>query len=184
VTQSPRFHRAVPTGDHRERDICSNCGFIHYENPRLIVGTLATWNGRVLLCQRAIEPRSGYWTLPAGFLEQGETARQGAERETLEESGARVRTTRLLALYDLPHIAQVHLFYLATMESEALNPGPESLAASLVEPAEIPWQDLAFPTIEWALRDFGRLSDPNAVFDVFEAPPGRAWGGSWRTSRD
>ena len=179
----PDFHRTVPAGDHRERDVCTNCGFIHYENPRLIVGTLATWQGRVLLCRRAIEPRSGFWTLPAGFLEQGETTRAGAERETLEESGARVRTTRLLALYDLPHIAQVHLFYLATMDSDALAPGAESLSADLVAREAIPWESLAFPTIEWALRDWLELRDPNAAFEVFEAAPERKWGGSWRSSR-
>jgi ADP-ribose pyrophosphatase YjhB (NUDIX family) len=181
--QPPRFHRAVPEGDSRERDVCSQCGFIHYENPRLIVGTLATWQGKILLCRRAIEPRAGYWTLPAGFLEQGETARAGAERETLEESGAKVRATRLLALYDLPHIAQVHLFYLATMESGLLRPGDESLSAELVAPAAIPWQELAFPTIEWALRDWLTLAPGQRDFAVFEAEPGRRWSGSWRGSR-
>jgi len=176
--QSQSFHRAVPEGDNRERDICTHCGFIHYENPRMIVGTLATWEGRILICRRAIEPRSGYWTLPAGFLEQGETARAGAERETLEEAGARVRTSTLLALYDLPHIAQIHLFYLAELLDPDLAPGLESSEARLVEPAEIPWRELAFPTIDWALTDWLSL-EGRTEFRVFEAEAGRPWQGRW-----
>jgi ADP-ribose pyrophosphatase YjhB (NUDIX family) len=168
---SDRFETRVPEGDNRPRQVCTDCGFIHYENPRLIVGTLCRFEDRILLCRRAIDPRSGYWTLPAGFMEMGESTRQGAARETLEEAGVVVEPQQLLAIYDLPHIGQVHLFYLATLDSEKLEPGEESLEAELFHYEDLPWDDLAFPTIRWALRDFRRLGDLSRTFAPYQTPP-------------
>jgi ADP-ribose pyrophosphatase YjhB (NUDIX family) len=160
---NPRFSRRVPEGDNRERMVCDECGFIHYENPRIVVAAVAMWTGRILLCRRAIEPRRGFWTLPGGFLEIGETTEEGAIRETREETGAAISIRDLLAVYSLPHIGQVHLVYRAIMESDEIEPGEESLEARLVDPSEIPWDELAFPTNTWALRDFLDLVDEDSV---------------------
>jgi len=145
-------HLAIPPGDNRERYCCDGCGTIHYQNPNLVVGTIPTWEGRVLLCRRAIEPRYGYWTLPAGFMENGETTRAGAERETTEEAGARIELGELFSMLDVPHVQQVHLFFLARMLGPDLDPGPESLEARLFTEDEIPWDKLAFRTVERTLR--------------------------------
>lgn len=145
----------VPAGEDRERHVCTapGCARVHYVNPRVVVGVVAPHEGRVLLCRRAIEPRTGFWTLPAGFLETGETTAEGARREAWEEARARVEVGPLLALYDLPHIAQVQLFYLARLlEPGAVAPGPESLEVGLFGWDEVPWADLAFPSVHWALR--------------------------------
>lgn len=152
-------HRRIPDGDDRERLVCTDCGFIHYQNPRLIVGTVCHWQGRVLLCRRAIEPRRGYWTLPAGFLELGETTEAGALRETLEESGAHAILEGLLALYNIPRIGQVHLIYRARLTGPDLDPGPESLDARLYDWADIPWDHLAFPNVKWSLDAWRDLGD-------------------------
>lgn len=122
---SPIRHR-VPEGDNRERDVCDHCGAIHYQNPRMVVGTVPVWQGRILLCRRAIEPRYDTWTLPAGFMELGESTAQGAGRETLEESGARIRLGQLYTIIDVPQIEQVHLFYLAEVLGPELDPGPRA----------------------------------------------------------
>src|SRR5690606_36503051 len=119
----PDFRVGVPEGDTREHRICAHCGFVHYDNPRVVVSALATWEGRVLLCRRAIEPRAGYWTVPGGFLEIDETAVEGAVRETLEETGARIAVDDLLSVYSLPHIGQVHLVYRARLLGPELAPG-------------------------------------------------------------
>lgn len=142
----------IPTGEDRPRAVCAGCAQIHYRNPRVVVTTVATWEGRVLLCRRAIEPRRGFWTIPGGFLEVGETTRAGAEREAREEAGVAVRLGALLAVYELPHVEQVQLVYRGSLPGPALAPGVESLEARLFDPADIPWDELAFPTVGWALR--------------------------------
>ena len=142
----------VPPGDNRPRYTCADCGTIHYQNPNMVVGTIPAWEGRILLCRRAIEPRYGYWTLPAGFMENDETTTEGAERETSEEAGARIALGELFSMIDVPHARQVHLFFRADMLATELDPGPESLEARLFSEDEIPWSDIAFRTVEQTLR--------------------------------
>jgi ADP-ribose pyrophosphatase YjhB (NUDIX family) len=144
----------VPPGDNRLRFCCEACGTVHYENPKMVLGTVTTFGGRILLCKRAIEPRYGFWTLPAGFMENGETTAQGAARETLEEAGVQANIEKLYAVIDVPHVHQTHLFYLASANSDALDPGEESLDAMWVRPDEVPWEQLAFPTVAKTLRWF------------------------------
>jgi ADP-ribose pyrophosphatase YjhB (NUDIX family) len=144
----------IPAGDNRPRHVCPGCGLIHYRNPKLVVGTLPEWRDRLLLCRRAIEPRRGLWTLPAGFLENGETAWQGAARETLEEAGARVRPLALYSLFNLPHIDQIYLLFRATLLEPECQPGAESLEVGLFTEAEIPWRELAFPVIRETLTRY------------------------------
>ncbi len=143
--------RAIPAGDDRERATCLDCGFIHYENPKIIVGAVARLDGRFLLCRRAIEPRRGFWTLPAGYMELGETPEAGAEREAWEEARARIRIDGLLAIYSVPRISQVQLIYRADLIDPAIAAGPESEAVGLFAWDEIPWAELAFPTVRWSL---------------------------------
>lgn len=145
-------YRLPDDGDTRERAICVACHTIHYENPLNVVGTLPVLGDRILLCKRNIEPRLGKWTLPAGFMELGETASQGAARETTEEAGAQFEMGRLFAVMSVPHVGQVHLFYLAALQSEQFDPGPETQEARLFAPREIPWHDLAFRTVKTALE--------------------------------
>lgn len=147
-------NRRVPDGDNRERDICDHCGAIHYQNPRMVVGTIPVWEGRILLCRRAIEPRYNTWTLPAGFMELGESTAQGALRETIEEAGARVKLGELFTVIDVPQIEQVHLFYLAKALGPELDPGPESLEARYYEESEIPWEELSFRTVKTTIAQF------------------------------
>jgi ADP-ribose pyrophosphatase YjhB (NUDIX family) len=144
----------VPADDNRERAVCPACGTVHYENPLNVVGTVPVWGEQVLLCKRAIEPRYGLWTLPAGFLELGETTAQGAVRETLEESGAQIELGALFSVLDVVRVGQVHLFYLATMTSPALDPGSETIEARLFREDEIPWEQIAFRTVRETLRFF------------------------------
>ena len=144
----------IPADDNRERAVCTACGTIHYENPTNVVGTVPVWGDQVLLCKRAIEPRYGLWTLPAGFLELGETTAQGALRETIEEAGAQIELGALFSLLDVPRVGQVHLFYLARMTSTALDPGSETLEARLFREDEIPWDQIAFRTVRETLRFF------------------------------
>lgn len=144
----------MPDGDTVPRMVCRDCGWVHYENPRVVVTTVSTWEDRILLCRRAIGPREGFWTLPGGFMEVGESAPAGALRETLEETGARVEIDDLLAVYSLGHIGQVHLVYRAHMLDATIECGPESLEAGLFEVDRLPFGELAFPTNEWALRHF------------------------------
>ena len=144
----------VPEDDNRERAICTACGVVHYENPLNVVGTLPVWGEQVLLCRRAIEPRHGFWTLPAGFMELGETTEQGALRETTEEAGARVRLQGLFSMLNVVHVGQVHLFYRAELEDTRFEPGTESLEVRLFHENEIPWEHLAFRTVAETLRRF------------------------------
>jgi ADP-ribose pyrophosphatase YjhB (NUDIX family) len=155
----------VPAGDNRPRYCCRHCNAIHYQNPKMVVGTVTLWEDKVLLCKRAIEPRYGFWTLPAGFMENGETTAEGAARETLEEAGARIELGPLFSLIDVPHVEQTHLFYRATLLHLDFEPGPESLEARLFTEAEIPWDDIAFRTVGQTLRWF--FEDRRAgAFDV------------------
>jgi ADP-ribose pyrophosphatase YjhB (NUDIX family) len=155
----------VPKDDNRERATCTACGEIHYENPLNVVGTVPVWQQRVLLCRRNIEPRFGYWTLPAGFMEQGESTAEGALRETVEESGAQVELQGLFTLLNVPRVSQVHLYYRAKMLNEQLNPGPETIEARLFSEHEVPWTDLAFQTVRQTLEHF--FADQRAgVFGV------------------
>lgn len=144
-------HRMVPTGDTRERLVCVDCGFVHYENPVIVVGAVCTWRDSYLLCRRAIEPRTGYWTLPAGYLEQNETTAAGAIREAAEEASARIEIDALLAVYEVPRISQIQLIYRARLLTPDVTPGEETLEARLMVWDEIPWDEIAFPTVRWAL---------------------------------
>jgi ADP-ribose pyrophosphatase YjhB (NUDIX family) len=144
----------VPPGDHLPRYICDSCGTIHYQNPRLIVGCVPDYQGQILLCRRAIEPRRGFWTVPAGFMENGETLQQGAARETHEEAMAQVEVGSLLAICHVLHAQQVHVFFRATLREPHFGAGVESLEAMLVDEKDIPWSDIAFPSTDFALRRF------------------------------
>jgi len=144
----------VPPGDARPRDCCDNCGAIHYQNPKLVVGTIPVWGDRVLLCRRAIDPRKGYWTLPAGFMELGETTGEGALRETDEEAGARVELGPLFTVFDVVHVAQVHVFFRARLLDCDFQPGTESLEVRLFDEAEVPWSEIAFRTVTLTLEHF------------------------------
>ena len=142
---------AIPPDDNRERATCTVCGTIHYENPLNVVGTVPVWNDKVLLCRRNIEPRLGYWTLPAGFMELGETTEEGALRETVEEAGARVDMKGLFTVLNVVRVGQVHFFYLADLRDTDFAPGPETIEAKLFREDEIPWDDLAFRTVRETL---------------------------------
>ena len=144
----------VPEGDTLPRYVCDACSTIHYQNPKVVVGCLPEWQDRILLCKRAIEPRHGLWTLPAGFLENGESVVAGAQRETLEEASARVDIGELYTLISLPHIAQVYMVFRSTLLDLGFGPGPESLEVRLFEEAEVPWDQLAFRTIARTLRNY------------------------------
>lgn len=148
----------IPPDDTRPRYVCGQCGTIHYQNPKLVIGSIPIWERdgttRVLLCKRAIEPRYGFWTLPAGFMENEETTSQAAMRETVEEAGARIELHDLFALLNVPHVHQVHMFYRATLLDLDYLAGIESLEVGLFSEEEIPWQDIAFPTVSHTLRAF------------------------------
>ena len=145
---------SIPEGDDRERFVCSSCELIHYVNPRVIVGTVPVYEGRVLLCRRAIEPRMNYWTLPAGFMENGETTPEGAARETWEEARARVSNLQLYRVFDVPYISQVYMFYRCHLNEGAYGVGPESLESALYARDEIPWDQIAFPVVKETLKEF------------------------------
>jgi len=144
----------IPPGDSLPRHVCEQCGTIHYQNSLLVVGALAEWEDRILLCRRAIEPRHGMWTLPAGFMENEETTAQAAARETLEEACARIEVGKLYTLIDVPHISQVHIIYRARLLDLDFRPGEESLEVALFSEDEIPWDEIAFPTVSQTLRLF------------------------------
>lgn len=144
--------RRVPPGDTLPRWVCDECGEVHYQNPKLVVGTVPEHDGRILLCRRAIEPRYGYWTLPAGFMENDETTGQAALRETLEEAGARVELGAPFSMISVPRVNQVHVFYLARLGVLEFKPGEESLEVALFDEAAIPWKEIAFRTVATTLR--------------------------------
>lgn len=144
----------VPEGDTLLRYVCSECGVVHYQNPKIVVGCIPEWEDRILLCRRAIEPRHGLWTVPSGFMENAETLVQGAARETLEEANARVNMGPLYAIYNLPHINQVHVLFRAQLLDLDFKPGIESLDVQLFGEAEIPWDTLAFRVIREPLKRY------------------------------
>lgn len=167
----PKFERRVPDGDNRERLVCGDCGFINYENPKIVVGSVVSWEDRILLCKRAIHPRLGFWTLPAGYLEVHETSMDGARREAQEEACADIEIDRLLAVYNIPRISQVQLIYRARLRQPEIAVGPESQEVGLFRWADIPWDELAFPSVRWALNHFAEVRG-QASFDVRGNPPG------------
>ena len=144
----------IPPGDSLPRHVCDACGAIHYRNPRLVVGALPVWEDRVLLCRRAIEPRRGFWTLPAGFMENAETVDAAATRETHEEACARIALDEMYTLISVPHISQVHVFYRARLLDLDFSPGAESLDVALFDEARIPWEAIAFRTVALTLHHF------------------------------
>jgi ADP-ribose pyrophosphatase YjhB (NUDIX family) len=147
-------HFIVPSGDHLPRHVCPQCGQIHYQNPRIIVGCVPVWQDKILICKRAIEPRHGYWTLPAGFMENGETVADGAARETREEALADVEIGSLLAVVNVLHTHQVHMMFRGRLKRPEFGAGIESLEVKLIHPDEIPWDDLAFESVSYTLKRF------------------------------
>ena len=168
---SSAFVQKIPEGDTRPRLVCDTCGFVRYENPKIVVGSVVSHEGRILLCRRAIDPRSGFWTLPAGYLELNETTQDGAMREAYEEATARIEIDRLLAVYSIPRISQVQLIYRARLLDPDVKPGPESAEVGLFGWDEIPWEEIAFPSARWALRAF-RETESLAEFAPLTNPPG------------
>ena len=162
--------RSIPEGDNRERMICAECGYILYDNPKVVVGSVVRWGERILLCRRSIDPRRGFWTLPAGYLELGESTSAGAEREAWEEAQARILIEGLLAVYDIPRISQVQLIYRARLIEEQFAPGPESLEVELFGWDEIPWSEIAFSSVRWALHHY-REAQASGDFTTRTAPP-------------
>lgn len=165
----------IPPDDNRPRFVCESCRVVHYQNPKLVVGSIPVWSEggetKILLCRRAIEPRYGYWTLPAGFMENGETTSQGALRETQEEAGANIELHELFSMLNVPHVDQVHLFYRATLLDLNYSAGSESLEVSLFTEKEIPWDQIAFLTSYYTLKSF--LAEPTKpvplyCYDIFK----------------
>ena len=144
----------IPAGDDKPRHVCDNCGTIHYRNPLMVIGSIPEWEDKILLCKRAIEPRLGKWTLPAGFMELGESTAEAASRETLDEANARIEITGLYTLLSVPHVNQVHIFYRARLLDLDFGPGTESLEVALFREDEIPWEEIAFRTITTTLRHY------------------------------
>ena len=155
----------IPEGDNRPRFVCESCETIHYQNPKIITGCLPFFEDKVLLCKRSIAPREGYWTLPAGFLENGETTSQGALRETVEEANASAKIIELYTLFSLPHISQVYMFYRGVLARGKHAPGQETLETALYREADVPWDDIAFPVMTESLKLFFR-DQRDGVFPV------------------
>jgi ADP-ribose pyrophosphatase YjhB (NUDIX family) len=164
------FVNSTPPGEDRERRMCESCGFIDYVNPRIVTGVVAYRDGRILLCRRAIEPRKGFWTLPAGFLELGESVEEGARREAREEAMAELEIETMLGVYSIPRIGQVQIFFRAKLLNDPA-PGPESVEVMLAAWDEIPWTDLAFPSVKWSL-DYYRETEGQVGFAPFGNPAG------------
>ena len=146
----------IPDGDNRHRLVCEDCGFINYDNPKIVAGAVCVASDdRILLCRRAIEPRVGYWTLPAGFMENEETVQQGAAREAWEEAFAEIEIDQMLGMYNIPRISQIQIMFRARLLNEkTIKAGPESQEVGLFHWDEIPWDELAFPTVSWTLNYF------------------------------
>lgn len=166
-----QFGKKIPEGDDRERLVCTDCGFINYQNPKIVVGSVPVWQGKILLCKRAIEPRKGYWTLPAGFMEQGETVEEGVLREAFEEATVKLKLNGMLATYSVPRISQVHIFFRSNLVDGKFEAGIESAEVKLFAWDDIPWDDLAFPTVHWALNHAREVWDKDS-FVPFSNPDG------------
>ena len=149
-----RTERKIPEGDTHERDVCTVCATIFYSNPKNVCGCILEWEGKILLCKRAIEPRLGYWTVPAGFMENLETTAEGAAREAMEEANAEADDLTFFGLYNLPRISQVYIMYRGTLRDGNASVGPESLEVGLYEESDIPWDDLAFPVVVESLQRY------------------------------
>ena len=169
-TNAENFDTRIPEGDDRERRICGTCGFIDYQNPRIVAGSVVVRDGKILLCRRAIEPRKGFWTLPAGFMELGESVEDAARREAHEEACADIEIDRVLAMYSVQRIGQVQIMFRANLVSE-IAPGPESLEVGLFDWKDIPWSELAFPTVVWALTHYAETRNLE-TFAPYSNPPG------------
>lgn len=149
-----RVELRTPADDTRPRYICTACGIIHYQNPRMVIGSIPEWEDKILLCRRAIEPRYGLWTLPGGFMENGESTGAAAIRETLEEACARIEIIDLYSMYSLPYIDQVHMLFRARLLDLEFAPGQESLEVKLFAESEIPWAELAFRPVRYSLEHY------------------------------
>ena len=167
---TPDFALEIPTGDDKERRVCQRCEFIDYQNPKIVAGSVVLQDNKILLCKRAIEPRKGFWTLPAGFMELGESVEEAAQREAQEEALANIEIDRLLAVYSVPRIGQVQVMFRATLIGD-YGVGPESEAVQLVEWKDIPWSELAFPTVVWALTHYAETRHLE-TFAPFANPAG------------
>jgi ADP-ribose pyrophosphatase YjhB (NUDIX family) len=166
------FNRAIPPGDDRERLVCGDCGFILYDNPKIVVGSVARWGDKILMCRRAIDPRKGFWTLPAGYLELNESTQTGAAREAWEEARAKIAIDSLLAVYNITRLSQVQLIYRARLIDPNVSPGPESLEVALFGWDEIPWDEIAFPSVRWALAHEREIEQGGDPAPRTEPPPG------------
>mgnify|MGYP001765313423 FL=1 len=176
-----RFVRQVPEGDDRERLMCPDCGHVSYENPKVVVGSIVAEGDTVLLCRRAIEPRSGFWTIPAGYMEMGETVEEGARREAWEEARARIALDGVLAVYSIARLGQVQVIFRARLEEPGFEAGPESLEVRRFAWDEIPWEEIAFPSVRWALKAWRSgatgavaLNPPEDPRGMRPLPPGGA----------
>lgn len=167
------FSKRIPDGDTHSRDVCDSCGFVAYENPKIVVGSVVTWQGKYLLCKREIEPRRGFWTIPAGYLELNEEPIDGAKREAMEEANAALEIDRLLAVYSVPRISQVQLIYRAKLVDGTFSPGPESQEVALYTWEDIPWANLAFPSVHWGLHQHRSVMGQDD-FAVFANPAGQS----------
>lgn len=163
-----------------ERFVCGDCGHVHYTNPKIVVGSVVTYRNRILLCRRAIDPRQGLWTLPAGYLEENETPEDGARREAREEAQCDIVLEGLLAVYSIPRISQVQLMYCARLDTECFAAGAESLEVRLFDWDDIPWTEIAFPSVRWALEHHHEIG-AQQVFAPFSNPPGQE--GNFLTGR-
>jgi ADP-ribose pyrophosphatase YjhB (NUDIX family) len=168
--KGPRI-REIPAGDNRQRLVCPDCDYIAYENPKVVVGVVATWEDKLLMCRRAIEPRKGYWTLPAGFMEMGESPEEGAAREAWEEARARLEIVDLLSLYSLSHISQLQLFFRARLLTPDVSAGPESEEVGLFTFNNLPDSDVAFPSVRWAIDHYRQVRNVDAI-TPFRNPTG------------
>ena len=165
------FVRETPTGDTLERDVCGKCGYVHYRNPKVVAGSVVHHDGRILLCRRAINPRKGFWTLPAGYMELEETVTEAAIREAREEACAEIIIERVLAVYSIPRLSQVQIMHVARLADGTFAPGEESLEVELFGWDDIPWNELAFPSVRWALDQFRQVLGRDE-FAAFTNPPG------------
>ncbi|MEM7216044.1 MAG: NUDIX hydrolase [Pseudomonadota bacterium] len=168
---SPSLIKTVPDGDTHERSVCEHCGFVNYQNPKIVVGSVVRHEGKILLCRRAIEPRRGFWTIPAGYMELLETPEDGARREAIEEANATLQLNSLLAVYTVARLSQVQLIYRATFKTPGFSAGEESLEVGLFGWDEIPWKEIAFPTVHWALHHDHQIETGGAV-GPFKNPQG------------
>lgn len=170
---APTFTKRRPDGDLLERSVCDHCGFVDYQNPKVVVGSAVLQGSKILMCRRAIDPRKGYWTLPAGYLELYETTEEGARREALEEALARIEIDRVLAVFSLPHISQIQVLYRAHLLDPNIGAGPESEEVALFEWDEIPWREIAFPSVAWTLAALKRHLGVDDFAPATNPPEGR-----------